>query len=49
MTYSLKVATKWDNSKDELNRTIAFTESVSAVAQVQNPSGSEITITMEGG
>ena len=48
VTYSLKVATKWDNSKDELNRTIAFTESVSAVAQVQNPSGSEITITMEG-
>ena len=48
ITYSLKAATTWDKSKDEIKNTIAFTESISSVAQVQNPSGSEITINMEG-
>ena len=48
VTYSLKVATKWDKSKDETSKTIAFTESISSVVQVQNPSDKdEITITMD--
>ena len=48
VTYSLKVATKWDKSKDESSKTIAFTESISSVVQVQNPSDKdEITITMD--
>ena len=47
ITYSLKVATKWEHSEDELKNTIAFTESTSSVVQVKETSDDEIMITME--
>ena len=42
VTYSLKISKKWGQCKDELNKTIAFTENSPTVVQAYNPSGDGI-------
>ena len=44
--YSLKIGKKWEYSKEELNGTIALSESPSYVTQVYNPKGDKINLNM---
>ena len=44
--YSLKVAKKWDHSKDELNNTIALSNSPYYVTQISNQKNNKISMNM---